>query len=1827
MAVTRGPLNIPKPYVGKGIAIGNVIKPKATETDELTNRQELDATLKGAIDRIALDPKLNQDQKIKAIIEVQKQAEGKKSPSIWGGVIGATANVASRVVAGPVAAMNQWADLVKPLTNLSMSAANEIEGAFQTQGAQLVRKKDTNQELTAQEKVFDFLGVGGYGDEGKTFKILADPDQYAPSWDRFVKNAGREDHYNPFFTEEKFADKSTAGKLLSTVYVAGIVDPLTYAGVGVLNHAGRAGRVALAIRMVEKYGDDAVDVARITRYGVAGVPKALREAEGLSMGIRYAGKVIPKTGGAETAFAVSRAAIGDVLQAPFKYNPIRGLVTATTPKSLKGVQALKLGRRAGQGLDYSEIRPSLVKFTASKHAKGATSVAYRKAQQELVELAQRQRALVGKGLRNKAAKAVGIGAKDAEAINIYRYIEMPESEMMASTAISTETKQLVLDIRAWQNKLRNSANAEIRQFGDEFGTNVTEIGFIDDYLHHKVTPEARKWMMSKEGQASLNRGEWKGADISLKELTSNTGPLMYRKLRGETVDPDTGEVIFETFLGKPVRFGTVDEINKIFGDATEAQGLGRLNWFETDMVSILDSYAFSISKVKGKVAFARRAFDFGDPDIIRPLIKKIVPDADLVTRLERVHGTIIKTQTQLRNRIQTNVIRLQDMGKYGVRYATRFLNGEMATKKLTTQQIASLTRRLDLAIADLTAANVRAASIEAAKRGEFPTLHAVFLDELTNLRAAINNPERYAATIELRNIYATIYPNHNPTVLAGRSPEWLAEKIMNSKGIPATRELREVNARMRQLRAQMDALPDGPEFTQMRASLESDYYDLENVERGYSQIASIKAEATYADEGLLYGSSDDLIALPEEAGYKAFRTRPRDAGFANGDDSVAVHAIPEKELVDLRQPADLLDYFSPENFGEDLSFALARKGLQLEGEAFADGYRQLITTGAYDPQLDEFYPAIATLIDTVRWNTVHIDPNDIVSDAQIIEIFESIDDAIRQIPDLLDPEDVDIFAREIMEELFSAGAFRRSIDPQDPRQGILLPSRLIDDTGPMDEGFAVILPHNHSFPRATGNASDTVQTVKGNKFVNSILDGDYEQASLQASLAKAAKEEEIVELEKAALTSADARAELASLGKKKGGLKSAASKRLTKTEKAKEVLARTGKVEIEIGGVKQTITREQAQKQLVKMEGQLEKKLASLEKEIEAVYRSEGVPRIGSAGGPKVDAVADYKERLPMLLNQARVLKNWNNTVGTVLAKDIQDLHLLVTARPPRGAAGMQSAAWARKVSRSLDSIDTIVDPSVRQAYERVTNILHADEAQLALLEGVTIPNIENQLKLMKSGLVGRLVDDTLDGWTEITNLGVMMPDEIMNVWKPNLEKLRSKANQAKLLNAYDYSVQFFKTYATGTIGFFVRNGMSATFMNHIAGVSTEDIILGFRAARAIGKGEDAWMRFLSKMDPSQRELYQQAWRMTESSGRGVSDDLASLTMRGKLSEKIVNNKATQFIARKNDFVERAVRLPMAIDSLKRGQTFDEGVARIIRYHFDYSDLSALDESARRLIPFWIWASRNVPLQMVEQLTHPSSYNLYNRIVNASPVGASVLMPSWLDDYNPIAFMGVDTEDRNVPFLPFDIPMTKKGGQWVMTPDLPMVRLQQQLEAFTNPAKIVGQFSPVIKLPIELLAGKQLGIDVGPFRDKKAPAEGVVDKYVLATIAEIVGGGALVGIDPKTGGLVISEKVPYVAQNAFPTLGQLNRVSGGFTGGKGSYKERMLGNIANWFGIPIRYVGPDQQESQAVGNSVTISDWLKYEVQEGRMTPTKDLPKTKKKSTKAPKITPPLILP
>jgi hypothetical protein len=429
------------------------------------------------------------------------------------------------------------------------------------------------------------------------------------------------------------------------------------------------------------------------------------------------------------------------------------------------------------------------------------------------------------------------------------------------------------------------------------------------------------------------------------------------------------------------------------------------------------------------------------------------------------------------------------------------------------------------------------------------------------------------------------------------------------------------------------------------------------------------------------------------------------------------------------------------------------------------------------------------------------------------------------------------------------------------------------------------------------------------------------------------------------------------------------------------------------------------------------------------------------------------------------------------------------------------------------------------------------------------------------------------------------MPDELLKTWKPNLEKLRNQTNRNAFMKVLGESMNFFKIYATSSVGFFVRNGFSATFMNHVAGVDAEHMLMGVRAARAIGKGPEEWKTFLSKLPPEKSAIYETAWRATEATGRGMSDELAGLSIRGSFGEKAINNSYTRLFQNKNNFVERAVRMPMAIDSLTRGQTFDQAVARISRYHFDYSDMSNVDEAMRKVVPFWTWTSRNVPLQVVEQWANPSAYITYDKIAASSPVGDDIMMPKWISDWNPSAIGGINSE----------------GGQWVVTPDLPNVRLGQQLESLTNPAKLIGQLTPLLKVPIEMAAGKQLGIDVGPFKKKKVPARGI-DAAILRSVANLVGGDALVGTDPKTGEPTIDERVPYIVQNILPTLAQLNRVTGGATGGKDSYSERQLANIMNWFGIPVRYVGPKQQSSERRGREIKLKDYLDSLVEQGKLT-------------------------
>jgi hypothetical protein len=1781
------------PVAPAGVTIGfrGATTPKATVEETPPNEVKLESTVQSAIDRIARDPRLSRSQKINEINIVLNMADAGNRPTNEGGISKGLKGLWNKYVVTPVVEDLKFAhrNVIQPWQNLAASAFNEL----------------TNIAGQAAIKTGSFEAAAGFADDpviggavnaivGREAKKVApeeieqakrailDTEEWQPSFNRFLKNQAKKQAYLPLYEDPKFESLPDATKMVGTVVGQIVTDPTTYMGVGPTAAIGRGARTALAVRMVEKYGD-AVDANRIMRLGIMGVPKNIRQLEGLETGLRFAGQVIPRTEFVQDIWTATgtaaRAKIGDAIFSP-NAGAIRDAALMITPKSQRALVALGAGR--ANALTNADLLPELVKFTATKYFKGAAQTALHNWQRDLVKIGNERQAMMRPNI------GTGINPMyDPEAVNMYRYIEMPEQEL-ALQPISEPLKDLVRRAKAWQDNIRNQVNESLRKLGADFNVNVNEIGFIDDFFHHKMTQEAREWMASAKGREAMGRGLWRPTDLTAKDLTDPSGPFMFRRLRGG------GN---EEFFGVTVRDGTVDELNKIFGDWLEANNMPRMNWFETDAIAAMDSYAFSMSRAIGRNAFIRRAFDFGS-DVIRPLIRTVVPDAELHGALTKVHDKLLRQQNILRTRIVQNTIRASDYAKSGADYAARFLRGEFRRKANITDEIGRVKRELDKLIGDLTVAAQQAAEKGASARGEFDVVNRALIEQIGVLQAALNDPERYAAGVELRNIYATMYPNHNPAAIADKTPEWFAEKIANGRGVPAARELRLINRELRELRGIVDAIPDGPQYAEARELLENVIAERSAVEQGFTNLSNVRAKATYSDTGLVYGYVNDLAPWAPQEGAKILRTKPFDEFFDSSPEAVAVKAFDQSQITDLRDPEVFEFFFQDwEQFPQALADSLRFHGMDEIAEVFEQQYKQFYDEGFFDPLAEDTYPEVISLIEDIFRKSTP-DP-DGVGDQQIYDIMTTIRERLMRTLDLEDPEGLDELMASVVDRSFHEyTTLPRNLNTTSGEQsvGLLMPQAFVDDMmlDELPDQWAVILPHDTAFPRTpSASPMGEVLTVAQNDLVQSVRQGVYEAASLEATTARSAAENALTDLDLGQIQRGDAVERIKELGRRKGGLTTSVNAKQRRIAELRETLARTDSVELTIAGEKRVVTRAQAQDQLVRLEADLAKKMDRLNRQIDAVYAAAGVPRVGSKGSGVVNKVNSYKERLPMLMNQAKVLKRWSEDVGIVLSKDIQDLRTLISQRPPKGAAAGESAAWARKVDRSLASIQSINDPILQRGYERVVTVLHADEAQLALLESVTILQIERQLDLMNKGLVGNIVETTLEGWDELGGMGLQMPQELVDLWKPNLEQLLTKAGRSRFMRAYDYTTRFFKTYATSTVGFFVRNGLSATFMNFVADVSSANIVDGFRAATAIARGPEAWAKFLDDLPVAERRIFEQAWEAAEATGRGQSDELAALTVRGGLGEAAVNNAYTRAFRKKNEFVERAVRMPMALDSLRRAQTFDQAVARVTRYHFDYSDLSQLDEAARKLVPFWIWTSRNVPLQITSQLVHPRVYNIYSRIKEASPVDDDIVMPKFLADWQPIGVGGVNEE----------------GGQWVVTPDLPMERLRQQYEQVTDPTKIIGSFAPLLKVPFELIADRQLGIDMGPFKDKPQPVSGF-DKLVLVPIAKALAGDSWIGISSETGEVLLDERIPYVAQNAMPLLGQLYRTSGGAFGGRqsSSYSERQLGSILSWLGLPVRYIGPAQQESERFGRIMDIADYIQEQVDKGKWTKKADLP-------------------
>lgn len=1515
-------------------------------------------------------------------------------------------------------------------------------------------------------------------------------------------------------------------------------DPLNYVGVGELQYAGRAGRSALALRfgsteMLEKYPQMAGLLDDVVRYGAAAIPKEIRAAEGITNGLRVAGKIVPKTEGVANALIApvtsARTAVGDAL---FKYAP--NVQKAVTPASrLVGVEyGVGYRSRAGLGATDEIVVAALANTSAQRYGKALATDSFGRWAWESRDIVK--------------------AAKDINAVDdIVNLIEDP----IAYAAAKPEAQAVADSFKAWQSKVRGEVNDVYAKFGQTYGTDIAEVGFVEDFVHHKITKDAREWVFGAgkklNGAVNPRTGKqiWTSEHLSATDLTNNIGTVRYRKLTAGS-----------EFMGEVLQTGTIKEINEI------SQRVAGVKWFETDLASVADSYAYSMAKTRGREAWARRMMDFG-PDYIKPLIEKSIPSKDLVETLSKNHTKLRIAQRELREAVSIGGKTVAAYGRRSIKLAEQVLTKQGREVTANAAKIAKIRAALDKVEVELVQAYEAAGKLSAAERGSFGDVHKSLYEMQRTLRAALDGAEQThgAALQVLKEHYAELFPNARSIP---NNPDQLAEAILRKNKINVTKETKYIDERMEVLAKQIDEMPNTAEFEETRSAMMDELNNLQDHKDGIDAIADVRMNASYSPDGFVYGYTDDFLPLPEGVEpYRRLTTYQPDPNFPTNPEAVAMHAPDELSLIDLRVGQNFRDVFGNPDMAQVLGAAVRNAGLD-NGDAFLNQARLYYEGADIDPMFSEFFPEQAQLIEMM--DDFAKMPHDELDNDMIVMAFDALDDQLRHVATAGAEgayDEVDSVARQMMDDIIGG------IINYDKRQGMIIPSVISNIEHPDLVGkFDVLMSpkwYDNIPKRGWSNPADPVQRVADSTMVQRILDKGYESASLDTyqridDVAKNLIDTELTAAEREVLA-----AEKRSLAGKKGAVTKSSNKKVNATEAAMKQYEESKTITVTINGKRTKLTREQGIEMIASVDKQVAKQEAALEKVIKQIEKDAGLPQL-------LKRQATLQERLPMLFNQAEVLQRWTDEVGVKLQAEIDNMREILKQKPSKGSAAMQTHAWAKKVDAAIKTAGNL-PPVEAAAYKKIVTQLHADETKLAWLSYQGVPASMAQLNAAKKGYFNtQLIKDVEEGWKAIAGLGVQVPKELLEMWKPKLKNLMDDPKTfQKMFDAYDWYTKFFKTYAMASTGFAVRNAMSATFMNYVAGVPLEYMSQGVKMANAIRKHGPNWLDHLG-IPMAQRPTYELAWRGTQVTSRGFGDTIAEPIIGGGVAEKIINNKVTRGFGKLNEFTERAVRLPMALDSAMRGHSLDDIVNRVTRYHFDYTDLSQLDKSMANFVPFWIWTSRNLPLQVASQFSRPAAYNQYRKLHDASPVNEDIFMPKWMQTINPIGI----------------------SGGLVATPDMPFGRLSQTVEMM-NPfnVKFVGQINPALKVPAELLLlNKQAAMDIPFNQDRMVEAKGM--DAAIAWVGDKLGLEPVGQRDPKTGKLMITPKAQYFAGAVAPPISKAQRLgyglTGGLTGGKESYQERTLTSWLNEIGIPLRQIGEDQQRSEAINRQFEMKDFAKW---------------------------------
>ena len=470
-----------------------------------------------------------------------------------------------------------------------------------------------------------------------------------------------------------------------------------------------------------------------------------------------------------------------------------------------------------------------------------------------------------------------------------------------------------------------------------------------------------------------------------------------------------------------------------------------------------------------------------------------------------------------------------------------------------------------------------------------------------------------------------------------------------------------------------------------------------------------------------------------------------------------------------------------------------------------------------------------------------------------------------------------------------------------------------------------------------------------------------------------------------------------------------------------------------------------------------------------------------------------------------------------------------------------------------------------RAVFAQESLALDSAKSELAILKGLsnlTSDELQNVRQLRPDAINIKTTFD--QGFVQLSeyfpNIGVQK--ELAEIVQ-NVHRLQDPAVVRELSKFLSGYTRFFKAYATLSPGFHIRNAMSNGFMLFAAGGNPVRLAEGIQWSRSwteaskAGKTFDQW---IATVPEASRENVRNAFLAAAASGGGMTEEVFT---KGALWGTKTSRKV-------GERLEQHSRFMLAYDGIASGMDFHTAAARTRRFLIDYENVSSADQIMRQVIPFWMWTSRNLPMQVQNIWLNPRAYQAYGAVKrNLRDDDEDVAVPQWMREIG--AFK-----------LPF-------GDNVYATPDFGFNRLEAQVQEFKDPTRLLSNLNPLLRLPIELAGGRQLYSN-RPFSDTPVEVEGGFSS-ALQPLLEALGYGQT----GPTGKKFVDDRAFYALRNLVPFLATAERLNPSIP----TYQQRGTGNqLLGFLGAPVRQVTGqmqagerirrDKELQQAVNEQITL---------------------------------------